>query len=79
MKVVEVKGGVAVFLSECSGHSCILEFVIEKGPLVAKSDHGFDTFLTLLLERYGGGGLRGGVRYWCRFWTGYRPLFLLWE
>ena len=57
MEVVKVKGGVTIFLSEYFGNRGILEFVIEEGPLVAKSDHVFDTFLMFLLERYGGGGL----------------------
>jgi len=77
MKVVDVKGGVAVFLSEHSGNCNVLEFVIEEGPFVTESDHSFNAFLTFLLERYGGGGLRGGVRYWYRFRTGCL-LFLRW-
>jgi len=59
VEMIKVKGGGAVFLSEYFGDIGILEFVIEIGPLVVKPDHVFDTFLTLLLERYGGGGLRG--------------------
>jgi len=58
VEVVKVEGGIAVLLSKHSGDGGILELVIEEGPLVAKSDHGFDAFLTLLLERYGGGDLR---------------------
>jgi len=78
MEVVEVKGGVAVLLSEYFGNSDVLEFVIEEDPFVVKSDHGFNTLFTLLLERCGGGGLRGGVRRWCRFRTDCLQL-LLWE
>jgi len=79
MEVIEVEGGVAVLLSKQFGNSCIFEFVVEEGPLVAKSDHDFDAFLTLLLERCGGGGLLRGVRCQYRFRTGCHPLFLLWE
>jgi len=57
MEVIEVEGGVAVFLSECFGDINGFEFVGKEGPLVAKSDHVLDTFFTLLLEQYGGGGL----------------------
>jgi len=59
VEVVEVKGSVAVFLPEYFGDGDILEFVVKEGPLVAESDHVLDALLTLLLERYGGGGLRG--------------------
>ena len=59
MEVVEVEGGSAIFLSEDSGDGDVFESVIEVGPFVIESDHVFDTFLTLLLERYGGGGLGG--------------------
>jgi len=59
MEVIEVKGGIAVFLSECSGDGGSCEFISKEGPFVVKSDHIFDAFLTLLLERYGGGVLRG--------------------
>jgi len=78
VEVVEVKGGVAVFSSEHSGDYDVLEFIVEDGPLVAKSDHIFDTFFTLLLEQYGDGGLGRGV--WCRYMlrTGCHLLFLLW-
>ena len=76
MEMVKVKGGVAVLLSEHSGDQGILELVIKEGPFVAKSDHVLDTFLTLLLEQGGGGGLRGGVRCQCIAWTDCRPLFL---
>ena len=79
MEMIKVKGGVTVFLSEYSSNRSILEPVIEEGPLVAKSDHVFDTFFMLLLERCGGGGLGGGVRYWCTAWTDCRLLFLQWE
>jgi len=57
MEVVEVEGGIAVFLSEYFGDIDGFEFISKKGPLVAKSDHVFDTFLTFLLEQYGGGDL----------------------
>ena len=70
MEVIEVKGGIAVFLSEHFGDGGVLEFVVKEGPLVTKSDHVFDTFLTFLLERRGGGVLRGGVRYRCIARTG---------
>ena len=59
MEVVEVEGGVAIFLSEYFCDIDSFESVGKESPLVAKSDHGFNTFLTLLLERYGGGGLGG--------------------
>ena len=71
MEMVKVKGGVAVLLSKHSGNGSVLEFVVEEGPFIVESDHGFDTFFTLLLERYGGGGLRGEVRCRCTFRTGY--------
>ena len=77
--MIEVEGGVAVFLSEYSGDIDSFEFVGKEGPLVAKSDHGFNTFLTLLLEQCGGGGLREGVRCRCTVRTGCRSQFLLWE
>ena len=77
MEVVEVEGGIAIFLSECLGDGNVLEFVVEEGPFIVKSDHGFNAFFTLLLERCGGGGLRGGVRYRCTFWTGYLRCCLL--
>jgi len=70
MEVVEVESGVAVFLSEYFSNVNILEFVVEEGPFVIESDHGFNTFFTLLLERYGGGGLGEGVRCRCMFRTG---------
>jgi len=57
VKVVEIEGGSAIFLSEDFGDGDVLESVIEVGPFVIESDHIFDTFLTLLLERCGGGGL----------------------
>ena len=78
MEVVEVKGGVAVLLSEYFSDSDVLESVIEGDPFVVKSDHGFNTFFTLLLERCGGGSLGGGVRCRCRFRTDCLQL-LLWE
>ena len=59
MEVVEIESGSAVFLSEDSGDGNVLEFVIEVGPFVVESDHVFDAFFTLLLERCGGGGLGG--------------------
>ena len=57
MKVVEVEGSVAIFLSEYFSNIDGFEFVAEESPLVAKSNHGFKTFLMLLLERCGEGGL----------------------
>jgi len=59
MEMVEIKGGGTVFLSEDSGDGDVFESVIEVGPFVIESDHVFDTFFTLLLERCGGGGLGG--------------------
>jgi len=57
VEVIKVEGGVTVFLSEYSGNGSVLEFVVKEGPLIAKSDHIFDTFFMLLLEQYGGGVL----------------------
>jgi len=57
--MVKIEGGGTVFLSEDFGNGDVLEFVIEVGPFVIESDHVFDAFLTLLLERYGEGGLGG--------------------
>jgi len=57
VEVVEIEGGGAVFPSEDFGDSDVLESFVEVGPFVVESDHVFDTFLTLLLERCGGGGL----------------------
>jgi len=57
VEMVEVEGGSTVFLSEGSCDSDVLEFVFEIDPFVIELDHVFDTFLMLLLERYGGGGL----------------------
>ena len=71
MEVVEVEGGVTIFLSEYFCDINVLELVVEEGPFVIESDHSFNTFLTFLLERCGGGGLRGGVRCRCTFRTGY--------
>ena len=71
MEMVEVEGGIAILLSECLGDGNVFEFAIEEGPFIVESNHGFNTFLTLLLERCGGGGLRGGVRCRCMFRTGY--------
>jgi len=71
MEVVKVEGGIAVFLSEHLGDIDILEFIVEEGPFVVESDHSFNTFFTLLLERCGEGGLGGGVRCRCMFRTGY--------
>jgi len=56
MEMIEVEGGVAVFLSEHFGDGGTLEFVVEEGPFIVESDHGFNAFFTLLLERCGGGG-----------------------
>jgi len=71
MEVVEVEGGIAILLSERFGDGNVLEFVVEKGLLIVESNHGFNAFFTLLLERCEGGGLRGGVRCRCMFRTGY--------
>jgi len=70
MEVVEVKSGIAVFLPEYPGDIDVFEFIIEEGPFVVESDHGFNAFFTFLLERCGGGGLRRGVRCQCMFRTG---------
>jgi len=59
VEMVKIKGGVTIFLSEYSGDRDVLETIVEKGPFVIKSDHVLDAFLTLLLERCGGGGLKG--------------------
>jgi len=59
VEMVEVEGGSTVFLSKDSCDSNVFEFVFEIDPFVIESDHVFDTFLTFLLERYGGGGLGG--------------------
>ena len=59
MEMVKIEGGGTIFLSEDSGDGDVLESVIEVGPFLVESDHVFDTFLMLLLERYGGGGLGG--------------------
>jgi len=77
VEVVKVEGGIAVFLSEHLGDIDVPEFIVEGGPFVIESDHGFNAFLTLLLERYGGGDLRGGVRCRCTFRTGYLRCRLL--
>jgi len=79
MEVVEVEGGVAIFLSEYFGDVGNFECFCEEGPLVVKSDHGFDTFFTPLLERCGGDVLGKGVRCQCIVRTDCRPLFLQWE
>jgi len=71
MEVVKVEGGIAILLSEYLGNINVLEFVVEEGPFIVESDHGFNTFFMLLLEQCGGGGLGGGVRCWCTFRTGY--------
>jgi len=77
MKVIEIESGIAVLLSEHFGDNSVLEFSIEEGPLVTKSGHVLDTFLTLLLGRCGGGGLGQGVWHRCTGQTGYHLLFLL--
>jgi len=59
VELVEIEGGSTVFLSEDSCDGDIFEFVIKVDPFVIESDHIFDAFLTLLLERCGGGGLGG--------------------
>jgi len=59
VEMVKIKGGGTIFLSENSGDGDVLESVIEVGPFVIESNHIFDTFLTLLLERCGEGGLVG--------------------
>ena len=50
MEVVKVEGGIAVFLSEYLGDIDVSKFIVEEGPFVIESDHGFNAFLTLLLE-----------------------------
>jgi len=50
VEVVDVEGSSAVFLPEDSGDGDVLEFVIEVGPFVVKSNHVLDAFFTLLLE-----------------------------
>jgi len=77
VEVVKVEGGIAVFLSEYLGDIDILEFTIEEGPFIIESDHGFNAFLTLLLERCRGGDLRGGVRCRCTFQIDYLRCCLL--
>jgi len=57
MEMIKVEGGVTILFSEYFGNVDGFEFISKEGPFVAKSDHGFNAFLTLLLERYGGGGL----------------------
>jgi len=59
VEMVKIEGGGTIFLSEDSGDGDILESIVEVGPFLVESDHVFDTFLTLLLERCGGGGLGG--------------------
>ena len=71
MEMIEVKSGIAIFLSEYLGNIDVLESFVEEGPFVIESDHGFNAFLTLLLERCGGGDLRRGVRCRCTFRIGY--------
>ena len=71
MEVVKVEGGIAILLSEHLGDINVLEFVVKEGPFIIESDHGFNTFFTILLERCGGGGLGGGVRCRCMFRIGY--------
>jgi len=50
MEVVKVEGGIAILLSEHLGDINVLEFVVKEGPFIIESDHGFNTFFTLLLE-----------------------------
>jgi len=78
MEMIKVEGGIAILLSEHSSDCDVLELIIEKGPLVTKSDHVFKTFLMLLLEQYGGGGLDQGVQHQCIVQTGCCFLLLLW-
>jgi len=78
VEVVEIEGSSAVFPSEDFGDGDVLDFVIEIGPFVIESDHIFDAFFTLLLERCGEGGLGGQVQRRCRFRTDCLQ-FLLWE
>ena len=59
MEMVEVEGGSTVFLSEDSCDGDVLEPIIEVDPFIIESDYVFDAFLTLLLERCGGGDLGG--------------------
>jgi len=74
MEMIKVEGGIAVFLPECPGDGDVFELVSEEVPFVIKSDHDSNAFFTFLLEQYGGGGLRGGVRCRCMFRTGYLRL-----
>ena len=57
MEMVEIEGGVAVFLSEHPSNQDILELIVKEGPFVTKLDHNFDTLFTFLLEQCGGGVL----------------------
>jgi len=57
VEVVEVEGSGAVFLPKDSSDINVLESIVEVGPFLVELDHVFDTFLTLLLEQCGGGGL----------------------
>jgi len=59
MEMVEIESGSAIFLSEDSCDGDVLESIIEVDPFIIESDHVFDAFLTLPLERCGGGGLGG--------------------
>jgi len=78
MEVIEVEGGITIFLSEHLGNSDILEFGIENSPFVTKSGHVLDIFFMLLLGQCGGGGLGQGVQYQYTVQTGSHLLFLLW-
>ena len=78
MEVIEVKGGIAVLLSEHFGNGDILEFGIEYGPFITESGHVLDTFFMFLLEQCGEDGLSQGVWCQCTVWTGCYLLFLLW-
>jgi len=57
VEMVEVKDGIAVFLSEHPGDIDGFEPITDYGPPITKSDHIFDALLTFLLEQYGGGVL----------------------
>jgi len=78
MEVIEVEGGIAVLLSEHPGNGSVLELSTVDGPLVTKPSYVLNTFLTLLLEQYRGGGLVQGVWHQCTVPTGCYLLFLLW-
>jgi len=49
MKMIEIEGSIAVLLPEHFGNIGVLEFSIEEGPVVAKSGHVSNTFLSFFL------------------------------